>query len=388
VKEANMYSLLLIIIYIAFISLGLGDSLLGPAWPTMYGQFGVPVAYAGIISMTMSAGTIASALLIDRLIKKIGTRLIVIFSVVMTAVALFGFSMATSFFMFWVFALPYGFGAGAVDATINNYVAINYKSRHMNWLHCFWGVGAMTGPYIMGFYLIRGFEWTAGYRTIVLFQIVLIAILFASMSLWKKSDAGSTSAPVKPFSQIIRIRGVRYALPALIAYCAIEATTGLWASTYLAVGRGINPEIAAGFASLFYAGITAGRFLSGFVSNRLGSKNMMKIGISLIFVGIAAVLMPTEIAGLIGLMIIGLGCSPIFPAFIHLTPKNFGQENSQALVGLQMASAYVGVALIPPFFGFMAGIFGMGIYPIFILVFAVLLSLLISALNRAVAQIT
>ena len=381
-----MYSLLLIIIYIAFINLGLADSLLGSAWPVMHGQMGVPVAYAGIISMTIAAGTITSSLLSDRLTKKLGTRLVVVLSVCLSATALLGFSVAGSFRLLWLWALPYGLGGGALDATINNYVAVNYKSRHMNWLHCFWGVGAMTGPYIMGFYLTRGFEWAVGYRTVAAAQMALIVILIASFPLWKgqKQNSGGDgeAARVKPFSEIINIRGVKYVMLAFFTYCAVEATAGLWASTYLVSHRGIGAETAAGLASLFFAGITVGRFLSGLISGRLGNARMIKLGIGIIFAGIALVWLPTpvDMISFAGLVVIGLGCAPVFPAIIHSTPGKFGRENSQALVGLQMASAYTGSALVPPLFGLVAGVVGMSIYPVFLLVFAVLLlSMAVSA---------
>ena len=380
-------TILLIIIYIAFIGLGLSDSLLGSAWPVMHRQLDVPVSYAGIVSMTISAGTVTSSLLSDRLSKKFGTRFVVILSVCLSAAALFGFSISGSFFLLWLCAFPYGLGAGSLDATLNNYVAVNYKSRHMNWLHCFWGAGAMIGPYIMGLYLIRGFEWTVGYRTIVVFQVLVVVMLLGSLALWKKPGSEeNTNTYVKPFSDLFKIKGVKYVLLAFFAYCAIEATTMLWASTFMVSHRGISAEVAAGFASLFFLGITGGRFLSGIISGKLGNTKMVKMGISLIFIGIIAIWLPTDIDlfSYVGLITIGLGCAPIFPSIIHSTPKNFGYENSQALVGLQMASAYTGSALIPPLFGLIASLVGMSIFPIFIFVFAILLFVMTTALNRVI----
>ena len=382
-----MYSLLLIIIYISFISLGIGDSLLGSAWPVMHGQLDVPVAYADIVSMTIAAGTITSSLLSDRFTKRLGTRLVVVLSVCLSCAALLGFSVSGSFLLVWLWAVPYGIGGGALDATINNYVAVNYKSRHMNWLHCFWGVGAMTGPYIMGFYLTRGFQWTAGYRAAAMIQLALIVILIASFPLWKgqkrDSGTGEKAAAIKPFSELLKIKGVKHVLLAFFAYCAVEATAGLWASTYLVSQRGINPETAAGFASLFFIGVTAGRFLSGFISGKLGNDGMVKLGTGIIFAGIMLVWLPAsaDMVSLAGLIVIGLGCAPVFPAIIHSTPGRFGHENSQALVGLQMASAYMGSALVPPLFGFVAGVVGMGFYPVFLLVFAILLLFMMISVN-------
>lgn len=384
-----MYALLLIVIYMAFISLGLGDSLLGSAWPVMHRNLDVPVAYAGFISVTISAGSICSGLINNRLVHMLGTKSVVLIGVLMSAAALFGFSVSGSFIFIWLLALPYGLGSGAVDVTINNYVAVNYKAKHMNLVHCFWGVGAMIGPYIMGLFLVRGFDWTYGYRAVVIFQLVLVAALLFTFSLWKKPAAkDGMSKRIKPLSEVIKIRGVKLVLPALFAYCAVEATTILWASTFLVNVRGIAPETAAGFASLFFIGITGGRFLSAFVSGKLSSKVMIRSGIFLMFVGICFVMIPTTInlLGLMGLIIIGLGCAPIFPSIIHSTPENFGKENSGALVGVQMASAYTGSALMPPLFGLLAGYLGLGIFPFFLAAFAVLLITLTTLLNRAVAE--
>jgi len=385
----NVYLLLLTIIYIAFISLGLPDALLGSAWPVMQAHLDVPIHYAGIVSMIIAAGTIVSSLMSDRLTKKMGVGLITAVSVFMTAMALFGFSVSDSFWMLCLWAIPYGLGAGAVDAAINNYVAVHYTSRHMNWLHCFWGIGAMTGPYIMGFYLTRGLEWNSAYRAVALIQIIFSVAVFISLPLWKKreQDSSGKPAPTKRLSQVLRIKGVKYILLAFFGYCALESTTGLWASTYLVYHRGIGAETAALFASLFFMGITAGRFISGFISNKLGDKLMIKIGISLIFVGIVAVWLPlrTDLLSLAGLMIIGLGCAPVYPAIIHSTPENFGVENSQAIVGVQMASAYTGSALMPPLFGVIAGTAGMHIYPIILLGFAVLMLAMIVLLNKSIA---
>ena len=383
-----MYALLLVVIFMAFISLGLGDSLLGSAWPVMHGALDVPVAYAGFISVTISAGTICSGLLSNRLTHMFGTKLVVLMGVLTTAFALFGFSVSGSFIFIWMLAFPYGLGAGAVDTTINNYVAVNYKAKHMNLLHCFWGVGAMIGPYIMGLFLVRGFEWTYGYRSVVIFQLVLVAVLLLSFPLWKKpATLEGKSKRIKPLSEVLKIRGVKLVLPALFAYCAVETTTMLWASTFLVNVRNIAPETAAGFASLFFIGITAGRFLSAFISSKLSSKAMISLGIFLIFVGIGLVLAPTAIdmLSLAGLIIIGFGCAPIFPSIIHSTPENFGEENSSALVGVQMASAYTGAALMPPLFGLLAGFMGLGIFPFFLAVFAVLMFALTTLLNKVVA---
>ena len=349
---------------------------------------GVPISYAGMVSMTISGGTIVSSLLSDRLTKRLGVGFITAISVLVTAVALFGFSASTSFWMLCVWAVPYGLGAGAVDAALNNYVALNYASRHMNWLHCFWGVGAAISPYIMGYCLTNGMGWDSGYRTIAIIQVILTIVLFFSLPLWKKQKSialiAHNSQPVLKIYQIMRIKGIRLVLTAFFGYCALESTTFLWASSYLVQHRGISPEIAAKYASLFFIGITAGRFLSGIISDKTGDQNMIRIGIGLTLMGIIAVWLPlkTDWLCLNGLIITGLGCAPIYPAIIHATPSNFGKENSQAIIGIQMASAYTGSTFMPPLFGLIANIVNIVLFPAFLLIFAVLMLFMTEKLNR------
>ncbi|MDR1706097.1 MAG: MFS transporter [Clostridiales bacterium] len=383
-----MYSLLLVIIYIAFISLGLPDSLLGSGWPEMRLSLGVPLSYAGIVSMIIAGGTIVSSLLSDRLTRKLGAGLVTAVSVAMTAAALFGFSVSRSFWLVCLFAVPYGLGAGAVDAALNNYVALHYASRHMSWLHCFWGVGASISPYIMGYGLTRGLGWSSGYRTVFIIQIILSVVLFASLSLWKKRENGDSggrndAAPMG-LSRIIRVKGVVYVLVAFFCYCAMETTAGLWASSYLVIARGISSETAARYASLFYLGITCGRFISGFAANKAGDKGMIRIGIGVILIGMTAVLIPfkADWPSLYGLVIIGLGCAPVYPSIIHSTPSNFGADKSQAIIGVQMASAYLGSTLAPPLFGLIANHIDMGLFPVYMLVFTALMLVMTEKLNR------
>jgi len=382
-----MYLLLITIIYLSFISLGLGDSLFGSAWPVIQRDMNIPIHYAGIVSMTIAGGTIFAGLMSDRVIRKFGIKVVAPISVFMTGIALFGFSSSTAFWMLCLWAVPYGLGGGTLDAAINNYVATHYTSRHMSWLHCFWGVGAMTGPYIMGLHLTRGIEWSGAYRTIAFAQIAFAVVLGLSFSLWKKrGEPGEDNSAVKGLGEILKIPNVKFALLAFFAYCAIEATTGLWASTFLVNHRGIEAETAALFASLFFIGITVGRFIAGFAANKLGSMKMIKIGISVIFIGIIAIFIPVghNLFSFTGLIIIGLGCAPIFPALIHLTPSNFGAENSQAIIGVQMAGAYTGSALMPPLFGLITNITGLGFYPMFLLAFAGLLLVMFILLSRRV----
>lgn len=387
-----MYSLLLAIIYLAFISLGLPDSLLGSAWPVMYKQFGVPLSYAGIISMIIAGGTIISSLMSDRLTKKFGAGPVTAVSVLMTAAALFGFSISGSIIALCLWAVPYGLGAGAVDAALNNYVALYYKSRHMNWLHCFWGVGAAVSPYIMSYCLSRGVGWTAGYRSVACIQIVLTIMLFVSLPLWKRPSAAkkdSNSASVSPnLFQALKITGVKLVLVTFFSYCALETTAGLWASSYLVRYRGIDAETAARFASLFFLGITFGRFLCGFIADRVGDKWLTRCGIIVIITGIVLVGLPvrTNVLALLGLIVVGLGCAPVYPAVIHSTPSNFGRENSQAIIGIQMASAYTGSTFMPPLFGLIAEHISIGAYPIFLLFFAALMLLMSEWLNKTISE--
>ncbi len=376
-----MFQVLLAIIYLAFISLGLPDSLLGSAWPTMYKEFSVPVSYVGVISMIIAIGTIISSLQSDRLTKKIGTGKVTAISVLMTAVALFGFSISHSFVSLCLWAIPYGLGAGSVDASLNNYVALHYESRHMSWLHCMWGIGASLGPYIMGYVLTGGQNWNMGYRYIAILQIILTTVLLLSLSLWKKksednAETDNENYQSKPFSlrQIVTIPGAKDVMITFFCYCALEQTTGLWASSYLVLHRGLSAEIAASFASLFFIGITVGRAFSGFLTMKLNDTQMIRLGQGFIFAGILSLLMPLgrEIA-LLGLILVGLGCAPIYPSIIHSTPKHFGKDKSQAMIGVQMASAYVGTCFMPPVFGFIANHVNVSLFPLYLLVILVLM---------------
>ena len=375
-----MFQLLLIIIYLSFISLGLPDSLLGAAWPAMYPQLGVPVSYAGLISMIIAMGTIISSLQSDRLTRLLGTGKVTAISVAMTAAALLGFSFCRSFWQLCLWAIPYGLGAGSVDASLNNYVALHYKSRHMSWLHCMWGIGASAGPYIMGYVMTSGGTWNGGYRAIALIQIVLTAILLLSLPLWQgrltvKDAAGrEAEAQALPLKTVWKLCGVREILLCFFCYCALEQTTGLWASSYLTLHKGMEAETAASFASMFFVGITIGRAISGFLTMRLSDVQMIRLGQGLIGGGILILLLPLgAVASLAGFVVIGLGCAPIYPCIIHSTPAHFGAERSQAIIGIQMASAYVGTCLMPPIFGLIAGYISAALLPVYLLVILALM---------------
>lgn len=382
-----MFQLLLLIIYLAFISLGLPDSLLGAAWPTMYPEFSVPVSYAGGISMIIALGTIVSSLQSDRLTKRFGTGFVTAASVFLTAAALFGFSLSHSYLALCLWAIPYGLGAGSVDASLNNYVALHYASRHMSWLHCMWGVGASLGPCIMGYALTAGRSWNMGYRYIAILQIALTTILIFSLPLWKKRTVGPEEA-AKPLSlkQVFSIPGAREIMIAFFCYCALEQTTGLWASSYLVLHRGIDPDTAARFASLFYIGITVGRALSGFLTLKFNDTQMIHLGLWGIFLGIVLLLLPVGSAfSLAGLILVGLGCAPVYPSIIHSTPEHFGADRSQAMIGVQMASAYTGTCLMPPLFGLIANHISVALFPVFLLVILLLMTVMHRSMLRKVA---
>lgn len=370
-----MYSFLLALIYLAFISLGLPDSLLGSGWPVMHAELGVSVSFMGIVSMVISGGTILSSLLSDRLTHRLGTRIVTVVSVFLTVVALFGFSISTRFWMLIAFAVPYGLGAGAIDAALNNYVALHYKAKHMSWLHCFWGVGTIVSPFIMGYALTHS-TWNAGYRIVGLIQLAIAVLLLVTLPVWKiHADAAETAGRRVGLRAALRIKGVPFLLLGFFAYCSAETTTMQWASTYFVEVKHLPAERAATLAALFYIGITAGRFLSGFLTEKLGDRGMIRLGAGVLACGIAALLLPVEsyYLAFAAFLVIGLGCAPIYPCIIHSTPANFGAESSGAIIGIQMASAYVGSTFVPPLFGLVGKALGFSILPVYLAVFAALM---------------
>ncbi len=375
-----MFALLIAIIYLSFISLGLPDSLLGSAWPVMRVDFGAPLSFAGIISMIICAGTIVSSLLSDRLTKKLGTGPVTAISVTMTAVALFLFSISTEYWMLVIFAVPYGLGAGGVDASLNNYVALHLKARHMSWLHCMWGVGAAVSPYIMSYAITGGSGWNQGYLIVAIIQICLSAMLFISLPLWKKCakiDAGEVAQvnaqPVK-VKEIFATRGATACFICFFCYCALEQTTMLWANSYMMSHNGITAEEAAKFASLFFIGITVGRGINGFLTLKFNDKTLIRAGQVLILIGVIFVVIPDIFALTVaGFIIIGLGCAPVYPCIIHSTPELFGADKSQALIGVQMASAYMGSCFAPPLYGLLANHVSTELLPAYLAAFLVLM---------------
>lgn len=407
-----MFSILLLMIYLAFVSLGLPDALLGSAWPIMYQEFAVPVSYSGTVFMIICGGTILSSLNSEKLNRRFGTGKITAISVLLTAIALFGFSISHSFLMLCLFAIPYGLGAGSVDAALNHYVALHYSSRHMSWLHCMWGLGASVGPYIMGFVLQRGEPWNRGYLIVSIIQFILAIILFCSLSLWKKNqeeltenaastakqedsqqnnslqEATSEESPKQEslsseapkqralsLKEVFAIPGAKESLASFYGYCALEQTVGLWAGSFMVLALGMEEKLAASYVALFYFGITFGRFLSGFFTMKWKDEQMVLGGSAIVFFGIFLLFTPWSNAMVLpALILIGLGCAPVYPSVIHSTPYNFGVEHSSALIGAQMASAYVGTLIMPPLFGVLGRSFSMKLFPyysMFLLLFMV-----------------
>ena len=374
-----MYSLMLSIIYLAFMSLGLPDALLGSAWPIMRQDLSVPLSYMGIIYMIVCSGTIISSLLSDRILRRFSTGVVTAVSVGMTMLALFGFSVAGNFYLICLIAIPYGLGAGAVDAALNNYVALHYSSKHMSWLHASWGIGVTISPYIMSYSLGTKYGWEGGYFSAGVIQLVLTTFLFAVLPIWKKAATKRGVEEVKPkvlsVRQALRFKGFPLMLISFFCYCALEQTAIIWATSYLNGSRGVDPKTAASFGSMFCIGITVGRILLGFIADRLGDRFMIRAGCLVTIFGILLVGLPisSPLPALIGLVVIGFGNSPIYPCIIHLTPDSFGRENSQSLVGKQMAMAYFGNTLMPPLFGVLAQFTSLSLYPIYLAAFGVVM---------------
>lgn len=382
-----MTTILLFVIYISFISLGLPDSILGSAWPTMYQELDVPVSYAGIIAVIIAFGTIVSSLQSDRLTLKLGPGKVTAISVALTAFALFGFSISSSFLMLCLFAIPYGLGAGSVDACLNNYVALHYKGWHMSLLHCMWGVGAVTGPNIMAYALTNNKGWNSGYFYISMLQIGLTAILLFSLPLWKKRERIVDGRETKSLSlrEVVKIKGVKEVLLCFLCYCGVEQSAGLWASSYLNMYKGVPAEEAARYASMFFIGITVGRGLNAIIALKLKDKTMVRIGLTIIAIGIIVMIIPaSSIITLIGLILIGLGCAPIYPSLIHATPDSFGEDKSQAVIGIQMAFAYIGVLALPPLFGFIADFTDISLLPVYITILFVIMLISFERLQKKI----
>ncbi len=383
-----MTTLFLIIIYLSFISLGLPDSMLGSAWPVMWSDIGASFGSAGIISMTIAGGTIVSSLMSGRVIQKFGTGKVTLISCCLTAGALLGISFSPSLVWLIVLAIPLGIGAGAVDSALNNYVAENYKAHHMNWLHCFWGIGATTGPIIMSYYIAEHNSWRGGYTAVAVIQWILVIILLGTLPLWKKvaakhkeersedglpvDAAGSASSNINSNRKTINIPGVKPTLIAFLFYCGAESTVGLWGASYLVGAKNLSAETAAGWVALYYGGITIGRMLTGFISLKVPNRILIRCGqLIAIFGGIVLLLPLPAVISLIGYILVGLGLAPIFPGLLHETPARFGSENSAKLMGYQMATAYVGTTFLAPVFGVIATNISINLFPFVVFIYLI-----------------
>ncbi|MBD7915126.1 MFS transporter [Clostridium sp. Sa3CUN1] len=382
-----MLTLLLIIIYISFISLGLPDAILGSAWPMIHQDLNVSISYAGLVTMIISCGTIISSFFSEKFIRKFGTGKVTTFSVFLTAIGLLGIYFSPSFIWICLLGIPLGLGAGAVDSALNNFVALHYKAKHMNWLHCFWGIGATTGPFLMSIYLLKENGWRLGYATIGIIQAILVICLFISLPLWKRFDINTndevSNNDIIKISTLLKLPGAKPALISFFCYCAVELTTGLWVSSYLVISNGLSAKTAAKWVSLYYLGITIGRFLAGFISIKLNNKQMIKIGqVTCIIGGILLIITYSSNIQLIGLITIGLGCAPIYPAMLHETPNRFGKELSQGIMGIQMATAYIGSTFMPPLFGVLSQVVGFKILPYFLLILMILMLISTEKVNK------
>lgn len=380
--------LLLFIIYIAFISLGLPDAVLGSSWPVMKNDLNASLEFAGVISLIISAGTVLSSLYVTKAIHYVGIGKVVALSVLLTAIALFGFSMSNMAWALVFLAIPLGVGAGAVDAALNNFVALHYRAKHMNYLHSFWGVGATAGPLLMANYLALNDGWRDGYMTIAILQFLLVILLFASLPLWKKIVISSvrsneTNTPLVTNASALKMKGVPLQLAVFFSYCSIEMSTGLWAASYLTTERNILPVDAAFWVAMYYLGITVGRFACGVIAEKVTEETLIRSGVVIILFGCILLALPySDELAKIGLILIGLGCAPIFPNTIQMTPKRFGSSASQAIIGLSMAMAYIGIMVVPPILGFTAKILTFASFPMILLLLAGIILLTTERLRR------
>ena len=379
-------TMLLVIIYLSFISLGLPDSLLGSAWPTMVSELNAPLWGAGLLQMTTSLCTIISSLNSARLIRRFGTGRLTAMSCLLTATALMGMSLVPNYAFLLLLSIPLGLGAGAVDAAINNYVALHCEPKHMNWLHCFWGVGTIISPMVMSAVLAAGMRWTAGYRGVSAMQLALSIVLFSTLKLWQDASAqgGERSAKVLTVRQVLSLPGAKQGLLNFTCYCAVESTFMLWSATYLVMVRGMDAARAASMGGLCCIGITAGRGVSGFSAMTLKPRQMVRLGQMLMAAAGALLLVPGTAVTLAGILLMGLGCAPVYPNIVQDTPRNYGAENSQAVIGVQMAFAYIGSLFMPTIFGWIASILGYGILPVFALVFTAVMIALFNSQQRIV----
>ena len=367
-----MTLLLLFIIYIAFIGLGIPDSLFGTAWPAISDEFSLPVSWANFVTIIISGGTIISSLLSARIINRFGTAAVTAVSTTMTAFALLGFSVSQNILYLCLCAIPLGLGAGAIDTALNNYVALHYKASHMNFLHCFYGIGVSLSPFIMSFALSKS-SWQNGYFNVSLVQFGIALLTIISLPIWKKvrhSVTNSQSSPTRtlPLKTMLRNPKVMTACMVFLGSCGMEYTCGIWGSTYLVRGKGAAVDTAALMITFYYVGIAFGRFLSGILARKLTSNQLIRAGQITVLAALVLLILPLPYqVSAFSLFLIGMGNGTIYPNMLHLTPANFGEDVSQSVIGVQMAFSYVGILLAPAIFGLMAQYITISLFPYFIL---------------------
>lgn len=365
-----MATVILLVIYIAFIGLGIPDSLFGTAWPAIYPEFGADVGSAGFVTLIISGCTVISSLFAARIINRFGVGIAAAFSTALTAAALLGFSLSNSLYVLCLLSVPLGLGAGCIDSGLNNYVALHYKASHMSFLHCFYGIGVTLSPYLMSLALAGG-QWRRGYRFAFYIQLAITVVLLIAIPFWdgasRKDEFSEASVRTLKISEMLKMPSVRASSFVFFGSCALENVCGTWSSTYLVNTKGMTADTAALLVMLYYAGMAAGRFLSGVLACRMSCRRIIKIGQSVVLLAIIMLFLPLprEFSGA-ALFMIGIGNGPLFPNMVHLTPKNFGAEISQSVMGMQMAVAYLGIMSMPLLFGFIAGRLSSAAFPYFI----------------------
>ena len=373
-----MATILLIFIYIFYIGLGVPDSLLGSAWPAIYGEFHVPVSYASFISVIISTGTVISSLLSTKIIAKLGTAKVTAISTSLTAIALLGFSCSHDFLWMCICAVPLGIGAGSIDTALNNYVALHYNAMQMSFLHCFYGIGVTLSPYLMSLALSDSMNWQGGYRTVFYIQLVIALLSFISIPLWKKIKANQQEEEiihVLPLVQMIKRKKIWASCGVFAGISALESTCLIWGSTYLSETIGLSADMAAALITFYFAGMTLGRFLSGLLALRFSDWKIIITGQSIIFIAVLILLITNDTASaVLGFFLIGLGNGPVFPNMTHLTPILYKKETSQSIIGMEMAFSNLSIMLTPVLFGFISNVMGNEIFPVFLTVMFALMA--------------
>ena len=365
-----MVTILLVFIYIFYIGLGIPDSLLGAAWPAIYGEFHLPISYASFISAIISTGTVLSSLFSTKVIARLGTAKVTALSTTLTAIALLGFSCSNSFLWLCLCAIPLGIGAGSIDTALNNYVALHYNAMQMNFLHCFYGIGVTASPYLMSMALSDSMDWRAGYRMVFYIQFVIATLSVLILPLWKKIRAArqeEETIQVLPLSQMIRRKKIWASCGVFAGISALESTCLIWGSTYLSESIGLTADMAAARITFYFVGITLGRFLSGLLSMKFTDWKIILMGQVTIFAAVLILLVSNHTVGtVLGLFLIGLGNGPIFPNMTHLTPALYKKETSQSIIGIEMAFSNLSIMLTPVLFGFLSSVLSINIFPAFL----------------------